>query len=113
MRWLGHVSHIGKTRRCIENYGRETSTEETVLGDLALDGRIILKCILEKYQIKEDTMGGTWYTQGRLEMQSENLKGRGNFRDQSVYGKIILKWNLKGICTGFCWLRIGPGGEIM
>ena len=43
-----------------------------------------------------------------------NLRERGNWGDQDVDGRIILRWifrKLEGVVgTGWSWLRIGTGG---
>jgi hypothetical protein len=44
-----------------------------------------------------------------------SLRERGNWGDQDVDGRIILRWifgKLEGVVrTGWSWLRIGTGGE--
>jgi hypothetical protein len=44
MRRLGNVTERGTARNLCKNFGQETSRD---LGDLIVDGRVILKCILE------------------------------------------------------------------
>jgi hypothetical protein len=45
------------------------------------------------------------------------MKGRDHFRDQDIYGRIILKLILKeyggSMLTHFIWLRIGISGVVL
>jgi hypothetical protein len=58
-------THV-EDEKCIQNFSRKTLGEEANWGGIGLDGRIILKCILEKQGVrvwvKTVSSGGLFWT---------------------------------------------------
>ena len=59
MRWAGACSARGAQERCIQDFGWGNVRERDHLGDSGLDGRIILRRIFKKWDVRAWT-GSIW-----------------------------------------------------
>jgi hypothetical protein len=48
MWWEVHLISIGAKRNAEQTYGKKIWRKETTKGDLGLDGKLVLKCILKE-----------------------------------------------------------------
>ena len=71
MRWAGHVARMGERRGAFW-FGWGNLRERGQLGDLGIDGRIILRWILRKWDVRAWT-GSMWL---RIETCGEHLRMR-------------------------------------
>ena len=64
MRWAGHVARLGEKRgEAYRGVWWGNLRERDLLGDLGIDGRIILRCIFRKCDVGVCT-GSSWLSTG-------------------------------------------------
>jgi len=61
-RWAGHVARMGGEERCIQGFGGENCGRNHLV-DTGVDGRIILRWILRKWDVGIWT-GSVWFRRG-------------------------------------------------
>ena len=59
MRWAGHVASMGGKERCIQGFSGGNLSERDKIGDVGVDGRIILRWIFRKWDVGVWT-GSIW-----------------------------------------------------